>query len=132
MLRFGLPKVQWPSADICPSCRSAMGEWRLREVIRFLSSAYCLDPSKCALGRNSSTEEPEAAPSWRLALNEGVRDLEFNPWKFVTLAVLLVAALCLSSCGNPRHRWVRHEGRKFSCVNHVQQSHLLHSDESDD
>ena len=41
VLRLGLPKVQYPSAVLCPNCASTTGRWDQLNTLRFLRRAFC-------------------------------------------------------------------------------------------
>lgn len=46
------PKVQWPTATECPTCRSADGSWVEAQVLAFLQRFYAPFPDGTALGLN--------------------------------------------------------------------------------
>ena len=134
-LRYGLPKVQWPTREQCPTCRTASGRWREAPVLRYLRGSYCLAGSECGLAvdeksqRNTSTKdmEEESAAGGMAAL--------WNPSLQLAIGacLLAVAMSCLGgSCISLGQRKLGSARRAMRPVNHVPRVGLLSDSENDD
>ena len=143
VLSYGLPKLQWPDARVCPSCRSPSGGWREAAVVSALRRTYCQQElSACALPRGSSasrapppdvvpaaggtytsTSDRKVAAAGTFSPVELLPDWMLHPVVSVvaTGALLMVAVGVYAACSrsDPRHR--RSASRRMRALNSVDQ-----------
>ena len=144
MLRYGLPKVQWPPRELCGACRTPTGRWRHGEVLRFLRGSYCFDDAGCMLARNRSSAEGAEHMAEHVAdahaRGEGGREPEgergadgvWSPSLQLAIGVaaaaclLAVALSCLGGCVSPISRLHSPaKARRMRPVNQVPRVGLL-------
>ena len=136
-LRYGLPKVQWPTREQCPSCRTASGRWREPSVLRFLRGSYCIAGSECGLATNEKSQRNASTKDERDAAEErdgGMAGL-WNPSLQLAIGacLLAVAMSCLGgSCMSLGHRKLGSARRAMRPVNHVPRVGLLSASDADD
>ncbi|KAL1518742.1 hypothetical protein AB1Y20_003027 [Prymnesium parvum] len=125
VLRYGLPKVQWPPADVCPGCKSPSGRWREVAVLRLLRAVYCHDGAECGVARNRTADE-----AWRAA-DSAAADTDWSPSMALAIAACGAAVLlsCLGGVAALRQHRQAMTARVLRPVNYVPRVRLLSSAE---
>jgi len=81
---FLYPKVQWPTVELCPSCRDGQGEWIMDHVYQYLEQFYGSQSAAVAAHKGSSVQR------W---LDSEVQSIE--QIGLVVIVVACLGTLCL-------------------------------------